>query len=114
MEASSTEVLQNFLASTKEIVNLSEMTWDLFLSKLKVGKIQEIVGLVPKEKLVLLLFVHNGRECLGDRQDKTICYIRLEGFEKQSVLRSFVEALWSLSYRSAESPTGRYGFSARD
>ena len=62
----------------------------------------------------LLLFVHNGRECLGDRQDKTICYIRLEGFEKQSVLRSFVEALWSLSYRSAESPTVRYGFSARD
>ena len=41
----------------------------------------------------LLLFVHNGRECLGDRQDKAICYIRLEGFETQSDLRNSVEAL---------------------
>ncbi|CAI5701582.1 unnamed protein product [Peronospora effusa] len=51
-EASSVEVLQLVLASAEEIVNLSEMTWDLFLSELKEGKIHEIVAPVPEENLV--------------------------------------------------------------
>ena len=46
-EVSSTEVLQHVLASAEEIINLSEMTWDLFLSELKEGKIHEIVAPVP-------------------------------------------------------------------
>ena len=51
-EASSVEVLQLVLASAEEIVNLSEMTWDLFLSELKEGKIHEIVAPVPEENVV--------------------------------------------------------------
>ena len=51
-EASSTEVLQRVSGSVKEIVNPSEMTWDLLLSKPKEGKIQQIVALVIKEDLV--------------------------------------------------------------
>ncbi|CAI5717180.1 unnamed protein product [Peronospora effusa] len=51
-DASSVEVLQLFLASAEEIVNLSEMTWDLFLYELKEGKIHEIVAPVPEEKVV--------------------------------------------------------------
>ena len=51
-EASSTEVLQHVLGSAGEIVNLSEMTWDLFLSEPKEGKVHEIVALVLKENLV--------------------------------------------------------------
>ena len=51
-EASSTEVLQHVLASAEEVVNLSKMTWDLFLSELKEGKLYEIVAPVPKENLV--------------------------------------------------------------
>ncbi|CAI5703334.1 unnamed protein product [Peronospora effusa] len=51
-EASSVEVLQLVLASAEEIVNLSEMTWDLFLSELKEGKIREIVAPVPEENVV--------------------------------------------------------------
>ena len=43
-EASSVEVLQHVLASAEDIVNLSEMTWNLFLSELKEGKIHEIVA----------------------------------------------------------------------
>ena len=31
-EASATEMLQHVLDFTKEVVNLSEMTWDMFLS----------------------------------------------------------------------------------
>ena len=50
-EASSTEVLQRVSGSVKEIVNPSEMTWDLFLFELKEGKIHEIVGPVPKDNL---------------------------------------------------------------
>ena len=38
-ESSSMEVLQNVLGSAEEIVNLLEMTWDLFLSELKERKI---------------------------------------------------------------------------
>lgn len=34
-EASSVEVLQHVLTSAEEIVDLSEMEWDMFLSKLK-------------------------------------------------------------------------------
>ena len=51
-EASSVEVLQLVLASAEEIVNLSEMTWDLFLSELKEGTIHEIVAPVPEENVV--------------------------------------------------------------
>ncbi|CAI5710086.1 unnamed protein product [Peronospora effusa] len=51
-EASSAEVLQLVLASAEEIVNLSEMTWDRFLSELKEGKIHEIVAPVPEENVV--------------------------------------------------------------
>ncbi|CAI5701514.1 unnamed protein product [Peronospora effusa] len=51
-EASSVEVLQLVLASDEEIANLSEMTWDLFLSELKEGKIHEIVALVLEENVV--------------------------------------------------------------
>ncbi|CAI5724284.1 unnamed protein product [Peronospora effusa] len=51
-EASSVEVLQLVLTSAEEIVNLSEMTWDLFLSELKEGKIHEIVAPVPEENVV--------------------------------------------------------------
>ena len=51
-EASLTEVLQHVLASAEEIVNLSEMTWDLFLSELNEGKIHEIVVPILKENLV--------------------------------------------------------------
>ncbi|CAI5724693.1 unnamed protein product [Peronospora effusa] len=51
-EASSVEVLQLILASGEEIVNLSEMTWDLFLSELEEGKIHEIVAPVPEENVV--------------------------------------------------------------
>uniref|UniRef100_M4BI56 Uncharacterized protein n=1 Tax=Hyaloperonospora arabidopsidis (strain Emoy2) TaxID=559515 RepID=M4BI56_HYAAE len=50
--ASSTEVLHYVLASAEETVNLSELTWDWFLSKLKKGKIHEIVAPVPKKNLV--------------------------------------------------------------
>ncbi|CAI5721776.1 unnamed protein product [Peronospora farinosa] len=52
LEASSVEVLQLVLASAEEIVNLSEMTWDLFLSELKEGKIHEIVAPVPEENVM--------------------------------------------------------------
>uniref|UniRef100_A0AAV1V5G8 Reverse transcriptase domain-containing protein n=1 Tax=Peronospora matthiolae TaxID=2874970 RepID=A0AAV1V5G8_9STRA len=52
-KASSVVVLQLVLASAEEIKNLSEMmTWDLFLSELKEGKIHEIVAPVPKENVV--------------------------------------------------------------
>ncbi|CAI5704896.1 unnamed protein product [Peronospora effusa] len=51
-EASSVEVLQLVLASAEEMINLSEMTWDLFLSELKEGKIHEIVAPVPEENVV--------------------------------------------------------------
>ena len=51
-ETSSVEVIQHVLASAEEIVNLSEMTWDLFLSELKEGKIHEIVAPVPEENFV--------------------------------------------------------------
>ncbi|CAI5714557.1 unnamed protein product [Peronospora effusa] len=51
-EASSVEVLQLVLASAEEIVNLSEMSWDLFLSELKEGKIHEVVTPVPEENVV--------------------------------------------------------------
>ena len=37
--------------SAEEIINLSGMTWDRFLSELKEGKIYEIVAPVPKENL---------------------------------------------------------------
>ena len=47
-EAFSMDVLQHILASAIEIVNLSEMTWDLFLSELMEGKIYEIVSPVSK------------------------------------------------------------------
>ena len=50
--ASSVEELQHVLASAEEIVNLSVMTWDLFLSELKEGKIHEIVAPVPEENVV--------------------------------------------------------------
>ena len=43
-EAFSTQVLQHVLGSAEDIVNLSEMTWDLFLSELREGKIHEIVS----------------------------------------------------------------------
>lgn len=46
-DASSNEVLQHVLGSAEEIVNLSEMSWDLFLSELKEGKIHEVVVPVP-------------------------------------------------------------------
>ena len=74
-EASSVEVLQHVLASAKEIVNLLEMTWDLFLSEQKEGKIYEIVAPVPEG---LLLFVQNRRKCLGDRKEETVCCSRLK------------------------------------
>ena len=51
-ESSSTEVLQHVLESAEEIVNFSEMTWDLFLPELEGGKIHEIVAPVPKENLL--------------------------------------------------------------
>ena len=40
------------MGSAEEIVNLSEVMWDQFLSKLKEGKIHEIVVPVLKESLV--------------------------------------------------------------
>ena len=40
------------MGSAEEIVNLSEVMWDQFLSKLKEGKIHEIVVPVLKERLV--------------------------------------------------------------
>ena len=51
-ETSSTEGIQHVLRSVEEIVNLSEMTWDLFLSELKEGHIHKIVPSVQKENLV--------------------------------------------------------------
>ena len=51
-EASSVEVLRQVFKSAEEIVNLPEMSWDLFLAELKEGKIHEIVAPVPEENLV--------------------------------------------------------------
>ena len=51
-EATPVRELQNFLASAEKIVNLSEMTWELFLSELKDGTIHELVLPVPKENVV--------------------------------------------------------------
>ena len=51
-EASSTEVLQHVLGSSEDILSLSEVTWDVFRSELKEGKIHEIVAPVPNENLV--------------------------------------------------------------
>lgn len=48
--ASSVEVLQHVLGSAEEIINLSEITWDLFLCELKKGAIQ-VVTPVSKEDL---------------------------------------------------------------
>ena len=45
-------MLHIVLASAEEIENLSEMTWDLFLSELKEGKIHEIVAPVPEENVM--------------------------------------------------------------
>ena len=49
---SSTVVLQRALRSAKESVNLLEISWDLFRSELKEGKIHDIVALFPEENLV--------------------------------------------------------------
>ena len=45
-EAFSFEVLRHVFKCAEEIVNLPEMSWDLFLAELKKGKIHEIVTLV--------------------------------------------------------------------
>ena len=51
-EASSVEVPRQVFKSAEEIVNLPEMSWDLFLAGLKEGKIHEIVAPVLEENLV--------------------------------------------------------------
>ena len=113
MEASSTEELQQVLVSSEEIVILSKMTWYLFLSELKEGNIHKSRTNSKGKLGGLLLFVHNGRECVGERQAKTIRCSRLACITKQSVLRSSMEPPWCVSNRSAEMPTGKQGYPAR-
>ena len=52
VEASSVEVLRQVFKSAEELVKLPEMSWDLFLSEFKEGKIHEVVVPVPEENLV--------------------------------------------------------------
>ena len=83
-------MLQHVLTSAEEIVNLLNITWDLFLSELKDRKIHEIVAPVPKENLVECWSLSTMDDSVLETDKQTVRCSRL-GRLKSS---PFYEVLW--------------------